>query len=371
MADTGSALKHTPLDATHRQAGARMVAFAGWEMPLQYGGILDEHRAVRERVGLFDISHMGRLLVAGPQAERVLDHLLTNDLRRLAVGQSQYSLLCNDRGGIIDDLFVFRLEPTVYLLVVNAANTDVDFAWISSEATAMVVLDNYTDRLASLALQGPNAAQGPELPADLGRWHLRRQPVFGKSCWVSRTGYTGEDGFEIFCEAADAVALWGALLDWGAPLGIQPCGLGARDMLRTEMAYVLHGAEIDEDTSPLAAGLERFVAFDKGEFVGRDALLDQRQKGVTRKLIAFIMTDRSPPPRPHQAIKENGCKVGETTSGTVSPGRGRGIGLGYVEANAAGAETALAIEIRGHDYPAVVRPRPILRKHLRPGESTT
>ena len=364
MADTSTALKRTPLYAAHRQAGARMVPFAGWEMPLQYRGIIEEHKAVREHGGLFDISHMGRLLVAGPNAERVLNQLLTNDLRQTAVGGSQYTLLCNQQGGIIDDLFVFRLEPTVYLLVVNAANTDQDLAWITSQATAPVVLENLTDHLASLALQGPVSAQCPALPVSLARLHIQRHAVFGKECWVSRTGYTGEDGFEIFCDAGDVGDLWSALLTWGAPFGVQPCGLGARDTLRSEMGYLLHGADIREDTTPLEAGLDRFVAFDKGDFLGRDALLDQQEKGVNRKLIAFIMTDRSPPPRPHQAIKCRGRRVGEVTTGTLSPSRNLGIGLGYVEADVAQVETAVAIEIRGRDYPAVVRKRPILKKHL-------
>ncbi|HXI84769.1 MAG TPA: glycine cleavage system aminomethyltransferase GcvT [Verrucomicrobiae bacterium] len=359
---TAETLKRTPLYAAHLECGAKMVAFGGWEMPVQYSGILAEHTAVRERVGLFDISHMGEFLVAGPNAERALNGLLTNDVTKLSVGQAQYTLMCNHQGGVLDDLIVYRLEPSVYLVIVNAGNIEKDFVWMNTETTVSVIIGNLSDRFAALALQGPAASKFFDFSATLPHFHVQRHQVFDKDCWVARTGYTGEDGLEIFCEAADAPHLWRMLLAKGEPFGIKPCGLGARDTLRLEMCYPLHGNDLSEETTPLEAGLGKFVSFDKGAFIGSDALVEQRAKGVGRKLVAFTMAEKSPPPRPHYAILANGRKVGEITSGTQSPTLSVGIGMGYVETACASVGTQIEIEIRGKRFPAVIQKKPILKK---------
>ena len=361
MADTQT-LRRTPLYAAHFEWGAKMMAFGGWEMPVQYSSIVAEHMAVREQVGLFDISHMGEVLVAGPNAESVLNHLLTNDVGQLAFGQAQYTLMCNERGGVIDDLIVYRIEPSVYLLVINAANIERDFAWMNSHANASIVLENESDRTAALALQGPNAAKVLEVAATIGHFHVARLNVVGKRCWVARTGYTGEDGFEIFCDASDGTELWTQLLKRGEPHGIKPCGLGARDTLRLEMCYPLHGNDMTEDTTPLEAGLGRYVSFEKGDFIGRAVLADKQERGVERKLVAFKMEDKSPPPRPHYPIVVEGREVGKVTSGTQSPSLGMGIGMGYVESAASEVGTKIGIEVRGKLFPAVIENKPLLKK---------
>ena len=354
--------KRTPLYAAHLDLGARMVAFGGWEMPVQYSSIVEEHNTVRQRVGLFDISHMGEVLVAGPNAETVLNRLFTNDVRKVGVGEAQYTLMCNEHGGVIDDLIVYRVEPAVYLLVVNAGNIEKDLAWMNAQVNIPGVFENQSDQTAAMALQGPLAAKFLENSARVEHFHIERETVFGKICWVARTGYTGEDGFEILCDAADAAEIWMELLEMGAEFGIKPCGLGARDTLRLEACLPLHGQDLTEDTSPIEAGLTRFVSFDKGEFVGRPVLIEQNEKGVARRLVAFKMADKSPPPRPHYAMMAGGRKVGEVTSGTQSPTLGVGIGLGYVETPLAAIGTKLEIEIRGKTYPASIEKKPLLKR---------
>jgi aminomethyltransferase len=360
--DSTGTLRRTPLYAAHLEWGAKMVPFGGWEMPVQYTGILEEHAAVRERVGLFDISHMGEILVAGPSSEEALNHLFTNDVRKIELGQAQYTLMCNEHGGVIDDLIVYRVEPTVFLLVVNASNIENDFVWMSSQASSSVVLDNLSEKYAALALQGPNATKLLADAAAIEHFHIGQQSVFGKECWVARTGYTGEDGFELLCDPKDAPELWSELLKRGREFGIRPCGLGARDTLRLEMCYPLHGNDITEETTPIEAGLGKYVSFDKGEFIGRPVLAEQKEKGVSRKLVAFKMTGKSPPPRPHYAIIKDGKRVGEVTSGTQSPSLGVGIGMGYVESAAAQAGTPIEIEIRAKTYRTAIEKKPLLKR---------
>ena len=356
-------LRRTPLYSAHLEWGAKMVSFAGWEMPAQYTSIVEEHTAVRERVGLFDISHMGVVLVAGPNAERVLNHLLTNDVSTIGVGQAQYTLMCNERGGVIDDLIVYRVEPSVYLMVVNAANIETDFAWMNAHANASAVFENESDKTAALALQGPNSVRlMADVAARVPHFHVARLDVLGHECWVARTGYTGEDGFEILCDAGDALELWNAFLSRGRELGIRPCGLGARDTLRLEMCYPLNGSDMTAETTPIEAGLEKFVAFDKADFIGRDAVLMQKEKGVARKLVAFKMVGKSPPPRSHYAIVAGARKIGEVTSGTQSPTLSVGIGMGYVETVVAQPGAKIEIEIRGKSYPAVIEQKPLLKR---------
>ncbi len=347
-----ASLRQTPLHALHVAAGAKMVPFGGWEMPVYYSSIIEEHHAVRHHAGLFDISHMGEFIVAGPAAEATLNRLLTNDLRRLALGQAQYTLLCNERGGIIDDLIIYRLEPDQFLLIVNASNIAADLAWIQRH----IPVENQSDQTAAVALQGPEAAK--RLGIDLPHFHIGRFRLFGIECRVARTGYTGEDGFEILCSNADAARLWSELLARGA----KPCGLGARDTLRLEMCYPLHGHDITETTTPLEAGLGRFVALDKGEFVGRDVLLAQKQKGVSRRLVAFKMVEKSPPPRQHYRLLANGRAIGEVTSGAPSPSLGIGIGMGYVESGMAATGTTIEVDIRGKPFAAVIETKPLWKK---------
>ncbi len=360
--DSTGTLRRTLLYASHLEWGAKMVPFGGWEMPVQYTGILEEHTAVREHVGLFDISHMGEILVAGPSAESALNHLFTNDARKIELGQAQYTLMCNEHGGVIDDLIVYRVEPSVFLLVVNASNIEKDFVWMSSHVTSAVVLDNLSEKYAALAVQGPDAVKLLAGAAVIEHFHIARQNVFGKECWVARTGYTGEDGFELLCDPQDAPALWSELLKHGREFGIRPCGLGARDTLRLEMCYPLHGNDITEETTPIEAGLGKYVSFDKSEFIGRPVLAEQKDKGVSRKLIAFKMIEKSPPPRPHYAIINDRKRVGEVTSGTQSPSLGIGIGMGYVEAPAAKTGTPIEIEVRNKTYRASIEKKPLLKR---------
>jgi len=347
-------LKRTPLHAAHVALGAKLVPFGGWEMPVQYTSIREEHLAVRSRVGLFDVSHMGQFLVAGPHAERVLNRLLTNDVRRLAVGQAQYTLLCHEQGGVVDDLIAYRLEPSVFLLVVNASRIAADWHWIETHADAPVVLENQSDATGMIAVQGPAAAQLLPAFADLPAFHSRPGQVAGVTCRVARTGYTGEDGFELLCAAADTEQLWQHFVAAGAA----PCGLGARDTLRLEACLPLYGHELTEQTTPLEAGLGRWVAFDKGEFMGRAVLAKQKEKGVNRRLIAFRMPPGSPPPRAQYAIWSGGQRVGEVTSGAPSPSLGVGIGLGYVAAGV----TQIEIEIRGKLHTATMEKKPLVKR---------
>ena len=354
-------LKHTPLHGAHLELGAKMVPFGGWEMPVYYRSIVEEHVSVREQAGLFDVSHMGQIFVTGPDASRVLNHLLTNDIREIVVGQAQYSLMCNERGGVVDDVIVYRVGPNDYLIVVNASNIEKDFAWMNDHACAPVSLENESEKTAMLALQGPNAPKFLKDAAAIPHFHIARQHLFGVECRVARTGYTGEDGFEILCDADDAVVLWTELLERGAAFGVKPCGLGARDTLRLEMCYPLDGNDTSDDRTPIEAGLGRFVSFDKGDFIGRDVLAGQKANGVERKLVAFKMTEKSPPPRPHYAIVSAGRPIGSVTSGTHSPTLGIGIGMGYVESKAAVIGSPIGIEIRGRTFAAVIGKKPLLK----------
>ena len=377
-------MKRTPLYAAHQRLGAKLIEFGGWEMPVQYTTITDEHLAVRKAAGLFDISHMGEVLVSGPDAEGFLNQSLTNDVRKLAAGQGQYTLLCNQRGGVIDDLYAYRLAAREYLLIINASRIEADVAWLARQVAAFTCrgeakLENASDRIGAVAVQGPRVVEFIDAcfpgPATGGTrvarvTELRKNQVASFSfsedrVWVSRTGYTGEDGFEVVAPCQLIEAVWNQLLLAGQPHGLKPAGLGARDTLRTEVCYPLYGHELDEDTTPLEAGLGFFVALDKGEFTGRAVMAEQKTKGPARKLVAFKMTDRSAPPRPHYPLWSTGpaaAKIGEVTSGTQSPSLGVGIGMGYVPSAFAPPGTPIEIEIRGKRAPAALVARPIYRK---------
>jgi aminomethyltransferase len=361
------ALARTPLYAAHLAAGARMVPFAGWEMPVQYrGGIIEEHRAVRTHAGVFDVSHMGEVELLGPGALALVQRLVTNDVERLAPAQALYSPMCTPEGGIIDDLLVYRMGDRL-MLVVNAANTAEDLAWIRAHAGADVRVVDRTMETALLALQGPRAQDilARLTPVALGAlryyWFREGIEVAGRKALVSRTGYTGEDGFEIFCDARDAVHLWDALLEAGRPSGLRPAGLGARDTLRLEAGYLLHGSDIDKTTTPLEAGLGWTVKFGKGEFIGREALEAQRDEGITRRLIGFALHEKAIA-RHGFPIRRDGAQIGQVTSGSFGPTVEKSIGLGYVPPQDAEPGRPLAVEIRGRAVGGAVTRLPFYRR---------
>jgi aminomethyltransferase len=374
-------LKRTALFEIHRKLGGKLIEFGGWEMPVQYTSITDEHLAVRKAAGIFDISHMGEVTVNGARSTEFLNHVLTNDVRKLSPGEGQYTLMCNERGGTVDDLYIYRLSGEVYFLVVNASRIETDVAWLQEclaqfPQREFVRMTDASHNYAAVAVQGPrvrefidaaimgnsNCAQRVDRVTDLKKNQIGGFPFRGANVFVSRTGYTGEDGFEIVGRDESIQQVWDALLQDGQPFGIKPCGLGARDTLRTEVCYPLYGHELDENTTPIEAGVGSFVALEKGDFVGRAVLAEQKANGVKKKCVAFKMTDKSPPPRPHYPILVNGTKVGEVVSGTQSPSLGIGIGMGYVPPEWSKAGTAIEIEIRGKCSPAVVVSKPIYKK---------
>jgi aminomethyltransferase len=357
--------QRTPLYDTHVRAGARLVEFAGWEMPVQYAGILDEHEAVRTRVGLFDVSHMGEVVFRGPRALEALSRAFTNDLGKASDGQAQYGCLCRDSGGIVDDVVVYRRAADDLLVCVNAANRAKDFDWLRAHAGGAEI-SNESDDWAQLALQGPLAAQVLQRLTKLNlsamkTYRFANGEVAGIAALVARTGYTGEDGFELFVASAKGPALWAALMEAGQPEKIAPAGLGARDSLRLEMAYRLYGSDMDDGTTPLEAGLAWVVKLDKGDFVGRDALVKQREAGVPRKLVGFTLTDPGIA-RHGYPVLQDGRKVGDVTSGTRSPSLGSSIGLAYVPTALAAEGSAFAVEIRGRAAAARVVKTPFYTK---------
>jgi glycine cleavage system T protein (aminomethyltransferase) len=342
--------QRTPLYETHVRAGARMVEFAGWEMPVQYTGILDEHEAVRTRAGLFDVSHMGEVVFRGPRALEALNRVFTNDLTKAADGQAQYGCLCRDSGGIVDDVVVYRRAADDLLVCVNAANRAKDFEWLRAHAGGADVA-NESDAWAQLALQGPLAAQVLQRLTKVNlsaikTYRFATGEVAGIPAILARTGYTGEDGFEVFVPSDKGAPLWAALMEAGQSEKIVPAGLGARDSLRLEMAYRLYGSDMDDGTTPLEAGLAWAVKLDKADFVGRAALVKQREAGVPRKLVGFTLTDPGIA-RHGYPVLQDGRKVGDVTSGTKSPTLGIPIGLAYVPTALAAEGSGFAIEIRG------------------------
>ncbi len=344
-------LQQTPLHDRHAALGARLVPFAGWEMPVQYEGVIQEHRAVRTDAGVFDVSHMGELEVEGPRATGLLQGLLSNDLDRIEPGQAQYTLLTNERGGIVDDLIAYRLDRCRYLLVVNAANREADFRWLREREIAGSDVRDVSDEYALLAVQGPRAIDKLGLPPATP-FTFADGEVDGVEVMVNRTGYTGEDGCELLCMAEDAGALWDAVL----ARGVTPCGLGARDTLRLEVCYPLHGNDITPETDAISAGLAWTCALDK-EFTGVEALRLVKQHGPERKLAAFVMAER--------AIPRHGMAIaggGEVTSGSHSPMLDAGIGLGYVPAAHAAPGTELTIDVRGRPRRAEVVKKPIYHR---------
>jgi aminomethyltransferase len=363
-----TSLKRTPLHQAHVDAGARMVPFGGWDMPVQYAGIIEEHRTVRTAVGLFDVSHMGEFEVDGPDALAVLQKLTTNDVAALEIGQVQYSLLCYPEGGIVDDLTLYRLGPDRYMLTVNAGNIDKDWQWVTTQGTG-ARWRNVSQDTGLIAVQGPKAEAlvGRLASCDvskIGYYRFAEGTVAGARTIISRTGYTGEDGFELYMPAAGAAGVWKALLDAGRGDGVAPIGLGARDTLRLEMRYALYGNDIDETTSPLEAGLGWVVKPAKGEFIGRAAIEKVRAAGPARKLVGIEMAERAVARHGYPVVKD-GAPVGVVTSGSYGPSVDRYIGMAYVAAPHAAVGTALGVEIRGQAKPAHVVKTPFATPHVK------
>ena len=364
---TEAALRKTPLYEEHRQLGSKIVPFAGWLMPVQYTSIVEEHQAVRNNVGVFDISHMGQFIVSGATARDWLNSMLTNNVEKLGVGTGQYTFLLNDHGGIIDDLIVYQIDEREYLLVVNAARADEDFAWLQKHLKDGLSLTNRSADFGAVAIQGPKTTalfhalfgEEIELPA---RNHIVDVPFHTTRVSVARTGYTGEDGIEVFFRAQDAATFWRAVLERGEPFRIKPCGLGARDTLRLEMCYPLNGSDLSPERNPIESGLGFFVDLGKSEFVGRDVLLNTKESGPSEKLVPFRMKEKGPPPRPHYPVFRNGERIGEVTSGTLSPSLNWGVGMAYVSSAHAKIGTEIDIEIRAQKFPATIEKKPLYRK---------
>lgn len=363
-----STLQRTPLYPLYSDfPSVRCIDFGGWELPVQFQGIVSEHEAVRNKAGLFDVSHMGELLVSGPEAEAFLQKMTTNDVTRLVPGQAQYTVLCYENGGIVDDLLIYKLADSRYMLVVNASNIDKDLKWLKDHLNEQAEIQNISSETGLIALQGPLAAGILSKVTDANLESLtpfrfiQEVQVCGIRALLSRTGYTGEDGFEIYCASVDAAAVWKGLLTAGEPDGLVLAGLGARDTLRFEAKLPLYGQELSETISPLEAGLGFFVKLDQGDFIGRAALAAQKQEGVKRKLVGIEMIDRGIP-RSHYPVYAGERKIGEVTSGTQSPTSKRNLGLALIESEHADIDTELTVEIRGKQLKAKVVKTPFYKR---------
>jgi aminomethyltransferase len=371
-------LSRTPLFDRHVARDARMVDFGGWEMPVQYSGIKDEHLAVRQNAGIFDISHMGEFLVTGEDAGSFLNSILTNDVSQLSPGTGQYTLSCQENGGVVDDLYLYCLHKNFYLLIVNASRLEADWSWISKQKEKLapgkqIALENKSSQMGAIAVQGPSVSSWIDacfeikdstckvselIKNQIGTYHFN-----GKQVWIGATGYTGEEGVEIIAENQLLPEIWDLLLAKGHVGCVQPAGLGARDTLRTEMGYPLYGHELTTETTPLEAGLSYFVDLEGDDFVGKQALMDQKTVGLKKKCIAFQMKGRSAPPRPeYKVLSDDGTQIGMVTSGTSSPSLNNGIGMAYVDINHAKIGNGINIEIRGRTFPAEIVKKPIYRK---------
>jgi aminomethyltransferase len=354
-----SELKHSPLEAAHLALGAKLVEFAGWLMPVQYTSIIAEHSAVRGNCGIFDISHMGQLIVSGPGAETWLNRMFTNNISKLAPGQGQYTIMLNDNGGVIDDLIAYRTGENEYFLVVNASMIEEDFFWMAGRQPEDVTLRNESELWAGMAIQGPLAAEvfakacpGETLPVRNGITTTATGEI------VCRTGYTGEDGFEFFCPADEGISWWEKFLAAGA----SPCGLGARDTLRLEMGYPLNGNDLSPERTPIEAGLGFFCDLEKGDFIGRETLARQKAEGPALKLTALQYTDKGPPPRSHYPVlSAEGEVISELASGALSPSLMTGIGMAYLPAQYSKPGISLQIDVRGRLFPAQVVKKPFYK----------
>ncbi len=361
MSEPTQNLKKTALHAAHLRAGARMVPFGGWDMPVQYSGILEEHKTVRSSSGIFDISHMGEFSVRGSGATAWLNGLVTNDVSKLQVGQGQYSLMLNDHGGVIDDLIYYRTGAEDFFLVVNASKISEDAEWLRSKAGSDIEFSDHSDLVSAIALQGPQArwalakaVPGAPLPA---RFSVADFQWGSVPLRIARTGYTGEDGVELFFPNDDAEKVWDALISAGA----KPIGLGARDTLRLEACYPLNGQDLTPDTTPIEAGLSFAVNLDKGHFTGRDKLAEQKASGTQKKLVAFALTGKGAPPRPHHPVYLGEEKIGEVTSGTFCPTLAKGAGLALISSAHASVGQQLELLIRDQRVPIVIEKKPLYK----------
>jgi len=353
---------------THKALGAQFIEFAGWEMPVSYTGVLEEHKAVRTTAGLFDVSHMGRIQVDGQGAKGFLQHLSTADVAALRPGQACYTLFCNHEGGIIDDLLIYKLKRASYLLCVNAANRDKCLNWIRKNAAdfSNLLIEDVSDSIAQIAIQGPASLQILQelTDADISCLKLKtfvEARLGGMDSYIARTGFTGERGYEVFLPSIIAPGIWESIMKKGEPFGLKPAGLGARDTLRLEMGYPLYGSDMDETTTPIEASLERAVDFEKGDFIGKEAILRKKERGIERKLVGFELLQKGIP-RHGYRIYSNGKTLGVVTSGNFSPTLKKGIGLGYIHPNYSGAGSEILIDIRGKAVLAVVVELPFYKK---------
>lgn len=359
-------MKKIALNDKHIKLGAKMVPFAGYNMPLQYAGLTQEHLAVRNSVGVFDVSHMGEFIVRGSEALDLIQKISTNDASKLEVGKVQYSCMPNGRGGIVDDLLIYKLEKEVYMLVVNASNIQKDWDWIQKNNNFKAELQDISDRTTLLAIQGPKAAEAMKALteinlADMVYYTFEKGKFAGvDNVLVSATGYTGSGGFEIYFDNQHASKIWDAVMNAGESMGISPAGLGARDTLRLEKGFCLYGNDIDDTTSPIEAGLGWITKFTK-DFIDSKTLAKQKEKGVDRKLVAFKMIDRGIPRQDYQINDSEGNKIGRVTSGTSSPSLKQGIGMGYVSKELAKVDTEIFIEVRGKQLKAQIVKLPFVK----------
>jgi aminomethyltransferase len=364
-----SELKRTPLFEVYKEYGGKTIDFGGWELPVQFSSIKEEHEAVRTRAGLFDVSHMGEIEVKGPDSLQYLQKMMTNDISKINNGGAQYTAMCYDNGGTVDDLLVYKMEDNHYLLVVNASNIEKDYNWLESHVEGNVTLENLSETTAQLAIQGPLAkivlqklASDTDL-SEIGFFKFQQKvTLLDKKALVSRTGYTGEDGFEVYCDAKDAVELWKALLEAGKEEGILPCGLGARDTLRFEANLALYGQELSPDISPLEAGIGFAVKLNKeADFHGKEVLKQQKENGLTQKIVGIEMVDRGIP-RHGYPVYNGDERIGEVTTGTQSPTLKRNIGLALLTSEFTELDKEVEVEIRGKRLKAKVVPTPFYKK---------
>lgn len=359
-------LKHTALHEVHTALGAKMVPFAGYNMPVRYSSDIAEHNNVRQGVGIFDVSHMGEFFVRGPQALALIQKVTSNDASKLVDGQAQYSCFPNDKGGIVDDLIVYRFSEEEYMLVVNASNIDKDWAWVNQHNSMGATLSNESDDYSLFAVQGPKAAAVLQQLTDtnltdIAFYHFTVGQLAGVSdVIISGTGYTGAGGFEIYVKNEDAVTVWNKIMEAGEAHGILPTGLGARDTLRLEMGYCLYGNDIDDSTSPIEAGLGWITKFSK-DFINKDALLQQKEEGVSRRLVGFVMQERGIPRQGYEIKNEAGEVIGQVTSGTMSPSLGHGVGLAYLRKGFTKTDTPITIVVRNRELKAKVQRPPFYK----------
>lgn len=363
-------IQRTPLYETHQSLGARLVDFAGWEMPVEYKGLRLEHEAVRAAVGLFDVSHMGEIFVRGPNALKTLEMVTSNQVSRLENGQAQYTLLMNDHGGIVDDLIIYCIEKNEnYLVCANASNVEKDFLWLQKHNQG-ADLKNESTEWGQIAIQGPHAIDlveriFPQVLSQMKPFEIRSVTFLGEACWIASTGYTGEKGCEIFVPAKKTVKLWEELMQKGNHLGVQPIGLGARDTLRTEMKYSLYGHEISDETNPFEAGLGWVVKWKDKEFLGKSHCIAAREKGLKRKLIGFKLLEKGIPRQGYKLFSFDSKEIGEVTSGTLSPTLNEAIGIGYVSTELSDVGSEFLVEIRSRKVKAIVVQTPFVKSGVK------